>query len=182
MVKNIAKVVLDMVALVLLTLLYRSDTLGLWFHEWFGLALMALLAVHLGLSWKWIGRVTGKLFSKETRALDRVKYLVGVLLLADFALIAVSGIMISRIAFPSDGQSYGWQVVHTFCAGLSLVLMGVHAGLNWDFVKGLFGKALELPAKLGKALGVAFLALVLAFGVFSIFTSNFTTMLASPFS
>ncbi|MDR1712351.1 MAG: DUF4405 domain-containing protein [Propionibacteriaceae bacterium] len=181
--KNIAKLSLDAALLITLCLLYTTRTLGLAFHEIAGLIITGVFVIHVALNAKSVARVLGKFGTAPAK--KKANYIVAIGLAICFILIAVSGIFISEIVFPGVGGSSrggAWRVIHEFCAGLTIILAGIHLGLNWEFVKGLFTKGLEFPKVAGRVIGAVALTLVLACGLFSMITSSFASMLTAPFT
>ncbi|MDR1768063.1 MAG: DUF4405 domain-containing protein [Propionibacteriaceae bacterium] len=179
MTKNIAKIVLDIALAITLALLYNTQTTGLAFHEIAGLVLAGAFLVHIALSWKSVVAGLTKFASRTLR--QRLNIICALALFVTMALVVVSGLFISEVVLPGGGQSGSWRVVHEFCAGLVVILVGAHLALNWSFVKGVFGKMLQLPAAVGRVLGIAAAVLVLAFGSLNIATSGFASLLTSPF-
>ncbi|MDR1790199.1 MAG: DUF4405 domain-containing protein [Propionibacteriaceae bacterium] len=182
--KNVFKIVLDLILLVTATLLYHSQVLGLAFHEIAGLCIAGVIVIHLAFGWKSLVGTTKRLFAKGTPWRMRVRWIVGACLLVSFALIVVSGLFISEIVLPSSGGGRGgsWRVIHDFCAGLTIIFAGVHIGLHWDFVRGVGSKVLKIPANIARPLSYGLLAIVLAFGAFSLVTSNLASLLMTPFN
>ena len=71
-------------------------------------------------------------------------------------------------------------VLHFFCSGLMVILIGVHLGLHWAYLKGALAKrlpGLRLPAGAAAVLCLA----LCAFGVSGLFTSSLGSWLARPF-
>jgi hypothetical protein len=85
---------------------------------------------------------------------------------------------IDSFAGTNWGTSGIWRVVHYFASAITLVLLGVHIGLNWAFIK----NAVNLPRAVALPLGVILLAAILGFGGYSFITSNFSGWIASPFT
>ncbi|MDR1852332.1 MAG: DUF4405 domain-containing protein [Propionibacteriaceae bacterium] len=183
MTKNVVKIVLDILLVVTLTLLYSTAALGLTFHEIAGLIIGGVFIVHIALNWKSISQHLPKLFSKGLPGRIRADYIVIFLLLISFVMIIVSGILISEVLFPGiGGHSQAWRIVHYFFSGLTIVLIGVHIALNWDFIKGMFGKLLQLPKTVTRVVGAVMLVILLAIGAYSLVTSNFTSLIGAPAS
>lgn len=181
--KNILKISLDAVMAALLVLLANSHAISLVFHEIAGLFLFGLFIIHCLLNRKWVISITANFFSKSIAPRVRFGYIVDLLLLVSFVLIIISGISTSQVLFPSMAQvkDSPWRSVHHFCAALSLILVGIHLGLHWNFVTGMFKKAIRIPQKLAKPLGLGLLLIILVFGSYSSVTSGFTSWLAEPF-
>jgi len=111
---------------------------GIAIHEWLSLSLAATIVLHLLLHWKWIIAVAGRFFQKLWHA-SRLKFLVDTLLFVDFVAVMLSGIMISRVVLPALGLSIGqanmqWRSLHSLSADISILLVGLHFALNWDWV------------------------------------------------
>lgn len=181
--KNIIKIILDVGMAVLLFLMYRSRAISLTFHEAGGLAVCGLFVIHKLLNWKWIAGVTRKLFSKTLPARTRLGYLVDFALLLSVGFIAVSGVMISEALFPQiAAKGMLWKSGHYFASAISLILVGVHIGLHWSFLRGMFAKGIRLPAKIARPIGIVLLAALVLFGCYSLAVSSFAGWFAAPFT
>lgn len=136
--KNIFKFIFDIGMALLFILLYPVELTGLKFHEISGIVLGLPIALHLLLNWKWVNSVTRKLFSKKTPGRTKLSYVLNLLLLLDMLVVAISGLFISRVLFPNL-QSYvtGLPLVaiHISSASFGVLLVGVHIGLHWNWVK-----------------------------------------------
>lgn len=175
--KRLLKLALDAIMLVLLVLMYKKQVISLAFHEIGGLALIGLFVIHHLVNAKWIGTVTRKLFSKGTPGLVRARYIVDVLLLLAFLAIGVTGILISKVVFSFHTQG-NFKTLHYFASALAVILMGIHLGLHADYI---FGKALRKGAtKAAKAVLCVVIAVMIAFGGYSLFTTSFLRYLAAP--
>ncbi|MDR1409607.1 MAG: DUF4405 domain-containing protein [Oscillospiraceae bacterium] len=181
--KNIIKISLDVVMAGILILLYNSHAISLAFHEIAGLFLFGLFVIHCLLNRKWVTSITAKFFSKSIAPRVRFGYIIDLMLLVSFVLIIFSGISTSQVLFPSLAQAKDspWRSVHHFFAALSIILVGIHLGLHWNFVTGMFKKAIRIPQKLAKPLSIGLLLIVLVFGTYSTVASSFTGWLAEPF-
>ncbi|HWQ06822.1 MAG TPA: DUF4405 domain-containing protein [Feifaniaceae bacterium] len=175
--KRVFKLILDAVMLILLVLMYRKQAISIAFHEIGGLALVGLFIIHHLVNGKWIAAVTKRLFSKQTSGYARTCYIVNVLLLLAFLTVGVTGVLISKVVF-SIHVSGNFKTLHYFSSALAVILMGVHLGLHADYI---FGKLLKKGTnKIAKIALAVVLAAVLAFGGYSLFTSNFVSFLTAP--
>ncbi|HEY8462729.1 MAG TPA: DUF4405 domain-containing protein [Bacillota bacterium] len=180
--KNIVKISLDIIMFFLLFLLYKKNAISMSFHELGGLIVWGLFLIHIGLNWKWIVGVSKKLFDKSLPAKTRIGYIVDVLLLITMSFIIISGIMISKVIFTRiSGAGVFWKFGHFFAAAIAIILVGIHIGLHWSFIKNIFAKILKFPPAIAKPLGIICLALILIYGGYNITTSNFTRWLNRPF-
>ncbi|WP_418791858.1 DUF4405 domain-containing protein [Phosphitispora sp. TUW77] len=180
--KNIIKIILDVVMLLLLLLMYSINATGISFHEIGGLAVCALFLIHNGLNWKWIVKVSKRLFDKSLPVKTKLGYAVNVLLFIMMIIIAISGIMISKTIFTSIyGDRIFWKTGHLFASAVSLVLAGIHVGLHWSFIKSIFSKLVKLPNVIARPLAIMCLTGILIYGGYSIAATDFSRWLASPF-
>jgi hypothetical protein len=130
---------LDALLLAAYTLAYSLGFTGVPIHEWLGIGLGVVLLVHLTLHWDWVIRTTRKLFTRRGR--ERFVWLVNLLLLVSMTLCIASGILISEAALPELGihlpAASFWRQMHGTTAGLTLVLVPIHAALRWRWIAGV---------------------------------------------
>lgn len=175
--KRALKLALDAVMLVLLVLMYKKQVISLSFHEIGGLALIGLFVIHHLVNGRWIKAVTAKLFSKGTPALVRARYIVDVLLLVAFLTVGITGILINKTLFEIHVAGNA-KALHYFSAAISVILMGVHLGLHAEYIFGkIFRKGANKIAKV--ALGIV-LSTLIAYGGYSLATTQFVSFLAAP--
>ncbi len=175
--KTIVKIVLDVLMTVVIALMYRKQALGLAFHEIGGLALIGVFFIHKGLNFTWIRRVTVKLTKADART--RLMWIVDALMLVSFLAVGVSGIFISKVAFPGLAVRGGpWKSIHYGSAALALMLVGVHLGLHFRYLRGIFSRWVRLPRVAAAALA----AVIFVYGVYGIATTSFTRWLSMPFT
>ena len=166
------KLALDAVMLILLVLMYKKQVISMSFHEIGGLALIGLFVIHHLLNARWIGAVSKRLFTKGTLGMVRARYIVDVLLLIAFLTIGVTGILINKTLFAIHAAGNA-KTLHYFASAIAILLMGVHLGLHADYIFGkLFRKGASRIAKLMTAI---VLALLVAFGGYSLFTTQFVS-------
>lgn len=174
---RILKLVLDAIMLVLLVLMYKKQVISMEFHEIGGLSLIGLFLIHHLVNAKWIGAVTRRLFAKGTPGLVRARYIADALLLVAFLAIGVTGVLISKVVF-SLHVAGNFKTLHYFASALAIVLMGVHLGLHADYI---FGKLLRKGTnRIAKIALCAVLAVMIAFGGYSLFTTSFVRYLVAP--
>jgi cytochrome b subunit of formate dehydrogenase len=127
---------------------------GLLLHEWWGLALIGVIVVHLLARWDWTAASTRRFLQTLTGRL-RFTYVLNWLLVVAAVLVMVSGILISEAALPGLGlptaRSTGsplfrfWRLLHTASADAVIVLAGIHLGLNWRWVLNAVRHVARLP-------------------------------------
>jgi hypothetical protein len=127
--------------IVMLLLMDPRSFYGLVFHEWAGLIIGIFFILHKILNWGWIKKVSTTFFSRVPgRA--RLKYVIDVGLFAGMILMILSGAAIARTIDFSwlriAGTPMFWRVMHTSSSLITLVLFGIHLGLNWRWVTDRF--------------------------------------------
>ncbi len=175
---NRIKLALDILMLLILLLMYRSDVLGLSFHEIGGMAVCGLFIIHKLLNGKWILVVTGKLFSKKTAWRCKVNWLIDFLLLLCFTYILISGIFISKIVFDGQRGASVWKTGHFAVSALALVLIGVHLGTHYEFIIARL-HARKLPLLLRRIAAIVVSVLILGFGAYELTATSFVSWLGS---
>jgi hypothetical protein len=131
---------------------------GIAIHEWLSLAFAAAAILHLLLHWKWIVSTTRRFLGRVPRQ-ARLNYLLNSLLFIDMTLVIFTGLMISEVALPSLGISFGrsfqWRALHSLTANFSIFLLGLHVALHWRWILETLKRYLVrpfLPARAGKAI------------------------------
>lgn len=175
--KRALKLALDVVMLVLLVLMYRKQVISLQFHEIGGLALIGVFVIHNLVNGRWIAAITRKFFAKSTPGMVRTRYIVDVLLLVAFLSVGITGILINKTLFEVHVAGNA-KALHYFSAAISVIMMGVHLGLHAEYIFGkIFRKGANKIAKV--TLGVV-LSTLIAYGGYSLATTQFVSFLAAP--
>jgi Domain of unknown function (DUF4405) len=117
-------------------------------HDWAGLAMMALITLHLALHWKWIACAAARFLGRTSRS-ARIHLVVDTAAGAAFLIAGLSGLIL-RPALGGGGYQGGrnpfynaailglarnmWKDVH-FWAGLAMVsLVALHLALHWRWI------------------------------------------------
>ncbi|MEA4816901.1 MAG: DUF4405 domain-containing protein [Lachnospiraceae bacterium] len=178
--KNLFKLLLDVLMLIVFVLMFDKESLGMSFHEIGGLILFGIFLLHILINHKWVCNVSRRFFSKGLPAKVRLRFIVDLLLLISFIFIGISGILISKVVFDFHAAE-GWKAVHYFASACTLVLMGVHLYLNASFIASPFKKYVKSPQRVLKGLGILFATAVFAFGVYNIGQTKFSEWITMPF-
>jgi len=136
---------LDLTLLLSICALETLGFTGLVIHEWLATGLIALIFVHILLSWNWIAASSRRLLARKS-ARTRVNFVLNFCLFLSIVTVVLSGLMISEIVLPAlgikaaggDGTSpeatWGqWRYVHNQTSDLVLILAGLHLAINWDW-------------------------------------------------
>jgi hypothetical protein len=110
---------------------------GVAIHEWLSLAFAGTLIVHLLLHWKWVVSIT-KQFFKKLLHVSRLQLVLDTLLFVAFTTVMTSGLMISKTILPTLGiqldHNQTFRSLHSLSADATLLLVGLHFALNWNWV------------------------------------------------
>lgn len=142
----------DLTLTAVLLLLMGYSLIGEVLHEWLGIAMLILLLLHHAANRVWWRNLTKGRFTPGQAA----RTALNLLLLASVLGSLFSGLVISQHVLdflpPRSGSELA-RVLHLPCAFWSFLLMGLHLGLHWEAVMGLFaclghygGKLLQRPA------------------------------------
>ncbi len=180
---KIIKIVLDVIMTVLLLLMYQARVISITFHELGGLIACGIFLIHKLINWRWIAAVSKRLFKKKFSFKLRFCYVIDLLLLIGITAILVSGILISKVVFTnlSVTDAHTWKIVHYSASAYSLIIVGIHLGLHWCFVTGMFKRLIKLPAVLSKVLSLVLVLAIAVYGGYSVVTSSFAGWLTLPF-
>lgn len=180
--KNWFKLLLDLAMAVFIVLLFNKNATGMAFHEIAGLALFAAFALHLILNAGWIGGITKKIFAKNSSltARSRLMYIIDFLLVISWAVVAVTGIMISKVVFSFHIEGMA-KSIHSCAAAVGLLLFGIHLGLHRQFIGGMFSKLVKLPQKVSVIIGTVLTIIILVFGCYSLTSTQYVSWLKGPF-
>ncbi len=180
---NTVRIILDSLLLIALLTLFRKNIISMAYHEIAGLGIIAVFVIHHLINRKWIGTITGKLFSKTIKSSTKISWVIDLLMLICWLLIGISGVLISHIVFHFKIQNMTWKTIHYFCSALIIILTGIHLGLHTGFIDGMWKK---LPAgfygKTAKTVGIILLIAAFAFGSYSFKATSFSRWISMPFS
>jgi amino acid transporter len=109
------------------------DLTGLEIHQWLGLAAMALALLHLLVHWKWVETVTLRLFSR-TPAQTRIHYLMDLGVMLGFAMILLTGLLISTWLDLPLYDLAAWTHIHLMVSVFTLLLVVLKLILHWRWI------------------------------------------------
>ncbi|MCP8970489.1 DUF4405 domain-containing protein [Ectobacillus ponti] len=135
--KNKIRFWLDLSMTIALCLLYSPHSTGQAFHEIAGLVLGGGILVHVFMNKDWVVGISKKIFSKSVKGKTRFSYVLNVILLLDMLVIGISGLLVSKVVLPKLGilPNVNWLSIHVFSSTLALVVVGIHIGLHWNWIK-----------------------------------------------
>ncbi len=143
--KQILKIVVDAAMTVALLLLMAYELIGQAAHEWLGIGIFALFALHHILNRNWHRGV----FKGRYTALRCIQTALVILILLAMCGSMVSGILLSRHALsflPVHGGAF-MRSLHMLSAYWGFVLISLHLGFHWSMVVGMAKKLVTKPSK-----------------------------------
>lgn len=175
--KNIIKYLLDALLAIGFMLMFDKMAIGISLHELLGLGIGAGIITHLVLNYKWVIEISKRIFSSKLSNRTRVLYTINLLLLVCIIIILVGGIFISKTIFTSiHSENQGlWKVLHIGVSNIALILIGVHVGLNFNWIKGMTKKLLkgiELK-KHSQMVARVLVGIIFIFGIYNIYSKGF---------
>jgi len=106
-------------------------------HEWVSIALIPVLVVHLLSNWEWIVSVSRRTF-RRLPGETRFNHILDLLLFVSFALLMLSGLLVSVSALPALGLTPApdpfWSRMHNGIANLFPSLIGIHVAMHARWV------------------------------------------------
>ena len=182
--KNTFKLILDLIMSALLILMFKKNVLTLAFHEIGGIIVCLLFIFHFIINFNWVKAITKKIFAQNTPFKMRLSYIIDILLLIDTIAILFTGIGINKnfspkIAFlPKSATPF-----HFFTGGLFVILICIHIGLHWNWIKNMFYKKSKKPfAKPAVITLSVFLGILMVFGAINLSKSSLSRWLTMIFA
>jgi hypothetical protein len=140
----------SVVLLVFLALSSPGAVTGFVAHEWFGIAFVPLVVLHLVLSWGWVAPAVRRAFSAN-HGKSRINLLLNTTLFVMMSVATISGLVISDYVLPGAGLPTSndprWRNVHNITASFLLVVVGLHVALNWTWIRAAFRRYLPHLAR-----------------------------------
>lgn len=133
------KMLTDALMTAVLLLLMAYQVTGEKYHEWLGVFMFLLFLIHNALNIRWYG----KLFQGRYGFLRVMRTLVNLAVFIAMLCLAYSGVVMSRHVFAALPIQRGMALarrMHLAGSYWGFVLMGIHLGLHWGIVAGMFHK------------------------------------------
>jgi hypothetical protein len=124
---------------VLVSLLMSVALTGVLWHEWLGLVFSALVLLHILSRWQWFSEQFRRVLMPGAHR-ARLNWFLNFTLLVMMTTLLSSGIFISHQFSPLAGEHFGrmpvWKEIHNWSSIAVMVSVGLHLGLNWDWMIG----------------------------------------------
>ncbi|MDP5275637.1 DUF4405 domain-containing protein [Chengkuizengella axinellae] len=135
--KNRFKFCFDLSMAITFILIFAPAVTSVAFHEIASIFLGVAFIVHLVLNKDWIIGMSKKIFSKSIKGKSLLSYLLNMTLLVDMLIIMVSGLLVSEVVLPNFRYftDINWLALHIISSVLGLLIVGIHLGLHWNWIK-----------------------------------------------
>jgi hypothetical protein len=165
--RNSLKIFFDFLMTALMVMIYSVSATGPLFHEIAGLIIFVLFFIHLFYNRKWIVQVGKKLRENTFSRRQKLMYIIDFLLFCTFAMVGISGMLISKEIFKL-GYVVIWRYVHICSSVSSLLLLSIHIGLHGKMIIHTMQQHIKIPSIVGKTLSVIILFIILGVGIYGI--------------
>lgn len=116
-----------------LLVLFFLDLTGVDLHQWIGLFAGGLALYHLASHWNWVTAITERFFEGSSNR-ARLYYVLDGALFAGFALMILTGLVISTWLNLTLSSYAAWLSAHIWISIATLGLVVVKIGLHWRWV------------------------------------------------
>lgn len=151
---------------VMLPLQMAHSMIGEVFHEWLGIAMLIMFALHHVLNFRFLAALPKGKYTPHRIFLS----VIDLLLLADMLALMVSAVMISHHVFaflPIAGGTELARLVHLSGTHWGFALMSMHIGLHFHMATGMVQKKLPKSSRISKLLSRAICAVVAVYGLYA---------------
>lgn len=123
------KIILDIILFLMSLTIFSKQLISMRYHEIAGLLMIVLIILHIALNIKTVKGMCKKFIKVPVTV--KAGLITDILLLVCFALIGISGILISHtILTEISSDNMFFKLSHMFAGGLSVILLGIHIGLH----------------------------------------------------
>lgn len=133
---------------VLLLFLMSYQITGQKLHEWLGAGMLVLFILHNILNRKWYQN----LFRGKYRMIRIIQTIINFSIFLSMLCLGFSGVVMSRYvfaAFSIHGPMATARSMHMAASYWGFVLMGIHLGLHWGVLTGIFRNFLRRKKQSG---------------------------------
>ena len=134
----------DAVLLVGVLAAFFLDLTGLPLHQWLGVAVGLLAGYHFLLHRDWVKSVTLRFWGQTSRQARRY-YVIDASLMFGFAVILVTGLVISSwFALPLENYA-AWRDAHVAASIITLLVVAGKIGLHWRWIVNTAQRLFPVP-------------------------------------
>ena len=141
---------LDIVLFIAFVVDMNTHFTGIAIHEWLGIAFGISLIFHLLWHWEWIVSITKRIV-KRLPAIQRIRYILDVLLFVDMVVVIATGVWISEVAVRQLGitvqPSPFFRQLHHVTADWVIWLVAFHIAMDWKWLVASFKRYGRQPLR-----------------------------------
>lgn len=169
--KQIIKILTDLLMTVLLLFLMAYSLAGETVHEWIGITLFILFILHHILNRLWCRNLFRGHYTPVRIYQTILVLLVFICMIGSMA----SGVLLSRHVFRLDIHRFSavFQTVHMLCAYWGYLFLSLHLGLHWNGIMGIAGKHIKKSSALFKWIIHMIAALIAIYGAYAFIKQDF---------
>ena len=123
---------------------------GTTIHEWLSISFAAAIITHLLFHWQWIVKIGSEFFKKLFHQ-SRLNFVVDSLFFIAMTGAIFSGLLISKDILSLAGIQFNagqaWKSIHSLTADASLIMLGLHFALHWNWVVTNVGRYIVSPIR-----------------------------------
>ena len=161
---------LDVCMFVFITTIFKRHVISADYHVWGGLVLLGFTLWHLWLNRQWLVGF----WRRQQHWQDWITAMLLVVWLA----LAVTGVLAAK---QFGLELHFLKPWHKFLGALSLLLVAMHIGFHWQYLKENILRRCPCLNKVPKALTALLLAGTLCLGVYGFVDSGFGKWISAPF-
>jgi hypothetical protein len=124
---------IDMLLFIGFLVAFFLSLTGVELHQWIGIFGGLLAAYHLLAHWDWVNSVKRKIFGTTPRNVH-LRFILDSIMLAGFALIVGTGLVISSWLNISLSDYGGWLSVHILASIITMLVLLVKLGMHWRWI------------------------------------------------
>jgi hypothetical protein len=125
--------ILDAILFIIFIFTFLMDITGLALHQWLGIIVGVVAAIHLLTHWKWVATMTDRFFG-NTSIRARLYYLIDAVILAGFGTMILTGIVISTWLNLDLSAYVAWKMIHIGSSIFTLALVLFKLGAHWKWI------------------------------------------------
>lgn len=144
-IKQIVKIIIDIIMTVLFSMLVFGSGLGMFFHEVAGISVFVLFGIHLILNASWIKKSFVELFHGKITRKNCIFLMLDIIVFLGVVVIMATSLIISRVVFSFNvltNISFA-ETAHNTASYITLGVLGIHMGLHLEYLVASIGKIIK---------------------------------------
>ena len=144
------KILVDIIMTVIFVVLLIPRIVDTSTHEFLGIAIMPIIAIHVLLNWEWVKVTVSNMWNRKATQKSRHMFSIVIGLLVSVAITIISGFALSEAL---GGATLSHQLGHSMQSGIMpamavhrissfacMVYIFLHIRVHWNYIKAIFTK------------------------------------------